>query len=507
MTKQGIREKSKAKHKDGRSLNASLLIGPKSEDSNVIGHTAEEPANSFHINSDRFSQIAWLNNTRLQNAQRQSITIELGHLYGNQYLQRLFRSFGPAASDSHTIQAQSKYPADVSIQRKIMVAGPSELYGTHLSGTWNELSRRQRQMFLRRNREEFFVYNRPRLRLARHILADMADASNELMFSDEHELLTEVKKRLVTAYMMRISQGVPVHGKWLWAFSYPNRRATRNCGPRVNEAALDYWGQMQGSEDDDYYFELSPTGRANAYEALQALFVLQRDPCKRTLIHCDYLTSVLHYKAFAETLGREEFNRRVANSDVPLVLKWNGFDDIIAGTAPSTRAISLQEMRINRREDLIIGDHVVFFNHPMYDALIKGVDGVWRLENAILVDRQGGTDLFQGHGYTRPVPERRMKQSMLRQITKIVHRVKALIRHTKHGSHRERERARVELNRYENVHKVGNEYRVIGTAFEDSFNIPVDTPLRIPSMEELPGLRDPNDLSQFYWVKRPVESE
>ncbi|MGH3815787.1 MAG: hypothetical protein ACRDUV_25620 [Pseudonocardiaceae bacterium] len=65
----------------------------------------------------------------------------------------------------------------------------------------------------------------------------------------------------------------------------------------------------------------------------------------------------------------------------------------------------------------MIGDHVVFYNHPMYDALIRGVGGVWRLENAILVDRQGSTDLFQGHGYTTSVTKQHMFESMRRQIT------------------------------------------------------------------------------------------
>ncbi|MGH3923442.1 MAG: hypothetical protein ACRDTT_11350 [Pseudonocardiaceae bacterium] len=67
--------------------------------------------------------------------------------------------------------------------------------------------------------------------------------------------------------------------------------------------------------------------------------------------------------------------------------------------------------------DFVIGDHVVFYNHPMYDALIRGVGGVWRLENAILVDRQGSTDLFQGYGYTTPVTKQHMFESMRRQIT------------------------------------------------------------------------------------------
>ncbi len=49
--------------------------------------------------------------------------------------------------------------------------------------------------------------------------------------------------------------------------------------------------------------------------------------------------------------------------------------------------------------DLVIGDHVVFWNHLAYDSLTYMEPGPWRLENALLVDKNDeGKDLYEGHG-------------------------------------------------------------------------------------------------------------
>ncbi len=435
-----------------------------------------------------------------ENAQRLQPAFEpvaaLQQIVGNRATQQLLSIDRPASAFSDLYSGQ--------VQRKIMMAGPYEWYGDQLSDPWNELTARQLRAFRLANREEFEVNGKLKVNLAKRIIQDMADASTGLKFDNEGELLTEVKKRLVTAYMMRLSQGVIRGGRWVYAFGYPNRPPASTTGPRVNEAALSYWGPMQGDSEGNYYFELSSTGRNNAYEALLNLFVLQNDPTKRTLIHCDYLTSVLHMKSFSEGLGKEEFNRKVKDGTIPFVLKWNGFTDIQESLAPSAGAVSLQRVDVASRKDLIIGDHVVFHNHPIYDALIQGVDGVWRLENAVLVDRQGNTDLFQGHGYTTPVTESHMKHSMLRQISNHVNRVKSLIK--KLGSHsaKVRTQAQANLSLYKNVKLVGGEYRIVGTAF---YGISVDEPVRAPDIDELPGLYDPRDPSRLYPVLRPVESK
>jgi hypothetical protein len=297
-----------------------------------------------------------------------------------------------------------------------------------------------------------------------------------------------------------------VQGRWVHAFGYPNRPPAASIGPQVNEAARTYWGPVRHDSEGVYYFELSAEGQRNPLEALNRLFVLQRDPTKRTLIHCDYLTSVLHMRAFAEQLGAEEFQRRVASGKIPLVLRWNGFTDIIARGIATTEATSLQYVTVNQRQDLIIGDHVIFHNHPMYDVLNTVAGGVWRLENAILVDRRQGVDLFQGHGYTTPVTEAHMKRSMMRHVQRHVGNALRLTRRIDRArTAAARASAEADLHAAFGtvVQQDGGQWYVRGTAF---YGIAVDTPLRMPTLDELPGLFDPRDPSKLFPVMRPVES-
>jgi hypothetical protein len=389
-----------------------------------------------------------------------------------------------------------------SVQRRIVVDGPTTLAGEALPLPQNVLTPRQRKAFAVSHRAQWSYDGRPRAELAGRVIADLAATSDDLKFGDEAELVREVVKRVTTASGMRTSQGVQVHGHWLLAFGYPNRPpAGAGVGPRVNEAALAYWNGPTGS--GSYEFQLTPLGRAHAFAALQALFTLQRDPKKRTLIHCDYLTSVLHMKAFAEAIGEGEFDRRVATGVVPLTLKWNGFNDITESPGFGAGRTSLRFVEVATENDFVIGDHVVFYNHPLYDALIAGVGGVWRLENAILVDRQGSTDLFQGHGYPTPVTKAHMFSSMRQKITQHVDEVRGYISGLHSRNPAVRARAAAGLARYVNVHLVAGRYRIQGPAFGGA--VTVDEPLRVPATSELPGLHHFQD-GKLY-ARRPVESE
>jgi len=386
------------------------------------------------------------------------------------------------------------------VQRRIVVDGPTTLAGEALPLAHNVLTPKQRKAFAATHRTQWSYDGRSRTEFAGRIISDLAATSDDLKFADEPELVREVVKRITTASGMRTSQGVQVHGRWLFAFGYPNRPpAGAGVGPRVNEAALQYWSGPIG----DYEFQLTPTGRAHAFAALQALFTLQADPKKRTLIHCDYLTSVLHMKAFAEAIGEGEFDRRVATGVIPLKLNWNGFNDITESPGFGAGRTSLRFVEVANENDFVIGDHVVFYNHPLYDALIAGVGGVWRLENAVLVDRQGSTDLFQGHGYLTPVTKAHMFSSMRRQITLHVNEVRGYIAGLHSKNPAVRARATAGLARYVNVHPVAGGYRIQGTAFEGA--VTVDEPLRVPGVGELPGLHHFQD-GKLY-ARRPVESE
>src|SRR6266540_750810 len=172
----------------------------------------------------------------------------------------------------------------------------------------------------------------------------------------------------------------------------------KDLGPRVNKAADKYWDPVQ-DVNGSYNFPLSKDGRDNAYVALKSLFTPQAKKSDRTLIHCDYLASVVHLRVFAETIGAKAFNDRVKNGTIPIILKWNGFEEIETSIFRSASRESLQEVRPSSEKDLVIGDHVIFWNHRTYDLINAGIHEAWRLENAVLVDKtKRGADIFLGHG-------------------------------------------------------------------------------------------------------------
>ncbi len=234
--------------------------------------------------------------------------------------------------------------------------------------------------------------------LVRETVREMHAVSDVLDFTDADAVASDVRHRVLLSHYMRISQGST---PFLKAFSYPDRKGdgTEGVGPKVNDDAANYWSPVQ-DVNSDYYFDLSPIGQSNPYEALVKLFKEWKDPHKRTLIHCDYLLSVLEFRAYAENVGISRFNQLVQTGALPLRLKWNGFTDLLRTPAISSATTApLKEVEVSSKNDLIVGDHVVFYNHESYDALIEGVGGIWRLENAIVIDRVNGQLRYQGHGY------------------------------------------------------------------------------------------------------------
>jgi hypothetical protein len=91
-----------------------------------------------------------------------------------------------------------------------------------------------------------------------------------------------------------------------------------------------------------------------------------------------------------------------------------GWLRIDAPSRPEKFLVSRNEPRFFSHErvpsdQLIVGDHTIVFNHPVYDIVSE--DGVWRLENCVVVQ----TDpvlLLQGHG-TNPHTLESMVLSML----------------------------------------------------------------------------------------------
>jgi hypothetical protein len=239
---------------------------------------------------------------------------------------------------------------------------------------------------------------------------------------------------------------------------------------------------------------------------LLALFTRQSKKCDRTLIHCDYLASVVHFRVFAETVGKVEFDKRVKDGTIPLVLKWNGFSDIeVGGAFRSAKQESLREVQPSSEKDLVIGDHVIFWNHRAYDLINSVVREAWRLENAILVDRTKGEDIFLGHGSGEQT-EKGMLGKLVDRYNDVVRRANAVAGRADAKDPKTSADGKAKMaHDFPNIRKVGATWRIQGDAHGKTFYDPL-TRITVTS-PELIGLRNPADLTKMNLVKRPKESE
>ena len=231
---------------------------------------------------------------------------------------------------------------------------------------------------------------------------------------------------------------------------------------------------------------------------------------RRSLIHCDYLISLVHFRSFAATLGQAEFNRRVnLNGPDKMVLRFDLFTELQTDPSvvgPPGLLASLQLVRPADEFDFVVGDHVYFFNHAAYGALNENIGNAWRLENALLIDRLGGSnddrtvgqDVFLGHGSGRKTSHQ-MKAKLAEEYNDVVAMAQPIARRVDSGD----PAASTEMTeRFPNVHKVGAEWRVQG----DGFAGPADIELRRIQPDEVIGPKDPDNPGLMYPVRRPMES-
>jgi hypothetical protein len=390
---------------------------------------------------------------------------------------------------THIMQQNSFAFYRTTVQCKIKMRRPNKWweFGAH----WREITHRERDDFLKRRFSAGPMYQ-----FAKLIIEDMDSSADDFKFDNEDELFTEIFKRIRTSQLMRETQkDLGALGK---AFGYPDS----SCDARVNKAALKYWGPKQ----DNYYFELSDEGKKNGYEAIRTLFTPQVRKCDRTLIHCDYLASVVHFRVFAETIGIKEFNDRVKSDTIPIVLKWNGFDDIESKFLRSSKRESLQEVRPSSEKDMVIGDHVIFWNHRAYDLINTKIREAWRLENAVLIDKQKNQeDIFLGHGSGKHT-DRGMRIELMKRYNKVAEKALEIIKRTKSKDVKIRDTALNEMDtKFPFVKQVGTEWRIQGAAHSKEFNQKLE-PLKNEYDSDLIGLRDPDDPKKMNKVKRPIES-
>lgn len=382
---------------------------------------------------------------------------------------------------------------------------------------------------------------------ASQVMEEMAAGDDAFDFADDDELKEEIVKRTSTVHHMEESQQqIPtkIPGDKRSAFGYPFNAASELYGPRVNYAAKDYWEppvpdnyslrtnkaknaqlrslprsercSVYGDQCGDYGWKLTGKGKSDPYHALGKLFVPQQ-PHKRTLIHCDYLISVVNFMSLADALGAAEFNKRIAAFGAEkIVLKWNAFLDLHdisflrdpAGTrtsAPTAGLKSTQRVKPTSEKDIILGDHVVFFNHIAYDAINTGIGNAWRLENAVFVERERGQDVFLGHG-SGYLTARAMKNKLAAEFNKVIGIAQTTITKTKSRDKKTQAAGQAELARkFPKVKPVGTEFHAVSdTGLGCTTNI--DFKIREIKPDEVIGLKSPCNQAEMNEVERPIES-
>jgi len=276
--------------------------------------------------------------------------------------------------------------------------------------------------------------------------------------------------------------------------------------------------KVYGDQCPGYSWELTTKGKGDPYQAIKQLFVAQQ-PHKRTLIHCDYLVSVVHFLSLADAIGPAEFNKRLKAYGVDKIrLRWNAFYDleesiyqaVIAGQLTTLKIVhlgSLQRIAPSSEADLVIGDHVVFFNHLAYDPLNQNIGNAWRLENAVLIGKGAkGADIFLGHGSGRRTGDQ-LRSKLAEEFNDVAKIALALVEKTKSKAPKIHAQGLSDLaTKFPRVKQVGAEWHIQGPAGLCSGKT-VDEKLRLIKPSEVIGLRDPCDPLKMNPVHRTIESE
>jgi hypothetical protein len=358
---------------------------------------------------------------------------------------------------------------------------------------------------------------------AERVLHDIFAVTSGLDFSDDVEFKNEVVKRVSISTQMLESQAAKN------GFGYPESvNQESGCADykppvypakfnlanaRVNKDARDYWTDAVASPTVLYYFDLTPKGRENAYDALTKLFTPQDSICDKTLIHCDYLVNVIQFRTYAETLGVDKFNGYVKSGRIHMHLTWTGFPQN-HWDPQSPKALGYREVRPNSKDDLLIGDHVLFWNHLAFDGLNVSQQSPWRLENAVLTDKDSaGRDLFLGHGSSEGTGVPRTEHELLTELAKAYNvyagNALTITNAITHG-HPEEEATR--QREYPWVIWENNDWFVVDPGRE-AFRANRRYKLRLADEANpetdvlLPGLLDQHDRSILGPVDRPIESE
>lgn len=376
------------------------------------------------------------------------------------------------------------------------------------------LGYQERTAFLEKN---FSPSDRPG---ARKILDDLCQvAQATLAFESEQELRDEIFKRLKISQYMQESQTSGAFGYPETATECPGKTGNALADAQVNKAAKDYWKgpileERPAVKNKHYYFELTEDKGKNAgYDALKLLFTPQSDTCDKTLIHCDSLITLAQTLAYADTIGQEAFNQKIKSGTLRMWLTYDGLSAVENDKSKTPVTEAYFRFEPASEDDLVIGDHVVFWNHLAYDAISVKNPGPWRLENALLVDKNtSGKDLYEGHGApdVGGAVKPGTKEDVLEDLMDVFN---------SHAKDALELTARVDANEPGAEQDLKDKYpwitKINGVWWVEELPRNKDRPTHLYRLREitdvndpeLMGLHNPYDPSKLSTVKRPVESK
>lgn len=184
---------------------------------------------------------------------------------------------------------------------------------------------------------------------------------------------------------------------------------------RLNAVAAPSWQRPPNDNPYTFFLKHAPPPKADPALAIERLFIPSKDFRARNLLFCDHVIHILHLEALLFSKKKRSpsisFLTDLVNVNSPGWVRIHyGFQDqkgpsFLAGDRDTT---FFQFLRV-RQGELQIGDHLIVYNHPAYDKATVG--GVWKLENAVVVQVYPGL-ILQGHG-TNPSTLATMKQQMI----------------------------------------------------------------------------------------------
>jgi hypothetical protein len=170
---------------------------------------------------------------------------------------------------------------------------------------------------------------------------------------------------------------------------------------QVNPKAGPSWKRA-----DEFFFDKAG-GAADPAQAVLDLFTASKRFDERNFLMCDHVIHCMHLESLVRVKSKRDGSQAWLKNLTDV--ESDGWLRIIHPTARAGGVAFLvgdreprffQRTKIDTR-DLMVGDHVIVFNHPAYDKAKEAVD-VWRLENALVVATSPRL-LLQGHG-TNPMP-------------------------------------------------------------------------------------------------------